>query len=305
MLHVPHPLDGERGPGDESAQEQLAALLGRALNSFDLPDELIERLDSAMAHTTSLHSSLHTSAAGPAGHRLSRETYRHCYLLLDGTTVTLWELAHHDGREYAHEVYAAEEEARIAAARLRRRALPPDAATSGRRTRPVSWRPAFGAHGADACRLARRTSQEAGRPGLGPEPSPSRARLARHRQRPRASRAERRPAPRRTPRTTPRTTRAGCCAAPRTRTGPASTPRCDCGRRTRTGSPRRSAATAARRGRDAAFTLYEHAFLLLDGSELSLWEVEHTATPDGRHMCEVYASEQAARTAMERRAHVS
>lgn len=50
------------------------------------------------------------------------------------------------------------------------------------------------------------------------------------------------------------------------------------------------------------FSLYEHAFLLRDGRELSLWEVEHTATPDGRHMCEVYASEEDARAAMERRA---
>ncbi|MFY1677294.1 MULTISPECIES: DUF6227 family protein [unclassified Streptomyces] len=48
--------------------------------------------------------------------------------------------------------------------------------------------------------------------------------------------------------------------------------------------------------------LYEHAFLLGDGGETSLWEVEHTATPDGRHMCEVYASEDGARKAMARRA---
>ncbi|MFF9803464.1 DUF6227 family protein, partial [Streptomyces rochei] len=51
-----------------------------------------------------------------------------------------------------------------------------------------------------------------------------------------------------------------------------------------------------------SFSLYEHAFLLRDGAEVSLWEVEHTATPDGRHMCEVYVSEDAARDAMERRA---
>ncbi|GGZ00719.1 hypothetical protein GCM10010327_34000 [Streptomyces nitrosporeus] len=57
-------------------------------------------------------------------------------------------------------------------------------------------------------------------------------------------------------------------------------------------------------GRDAGFTLYEHAFLLLDGSETSLWEVEHTATPDGRHMCEVYTDEQAARLAMEARTQI-
>lgn len=57
-------------------------------------------------------------------------------------------------------------------------------------------------------------------------------------------------------------------------------------------------------GKDAGFTLYEHAFLLLDGTETSLWEVEHTATPDGRHMCEVYAAQSAAREAMELRARV-
>ncbi|CAM5262823.1 hypothetical protein STANM309S_03986 [Streptomyces tanashiensis] len=50
--------------------------------------------------------------------------------------------------------------------------------------------------------------------------------------------------------------------------------------------------------------LDEHQFLLLDGSEVSLWEVEHTATPDGRHMCEVYEDEHAARGAMESRSRV-
>ncbi|TPQ16375.1 DUF6227 family protein [Streptomyces sporangiiformans] len=62
------------------------------------------------------------------------------------------------------------------------------------------------------------------------------------------------------------------------------------------GQPCRAGATGL------CFSLYEHAFLLDDGRELSLWEVEHTATPDGRHMCEVYPSEHAARDAMERRA---
>lgn len=57
-------------------------------------------------------------------------------------------------------------------------------------------------------------------------------------------------------------------------------------------------------GRGAGFSLYEHAFVLLDGTEVSLWEVEHTATPDGRHMCEVYESEAAARGAMELRSRV-
>ena len=46
-------------------------------------------------------------------------------------------------------------------------------------------------------------------------------------------------------------------------------------------------------GRRGASPLYEHAFLPADGREVSLWEVEHTATPDGRHMCEVYETEDA------------
>ncbi|WP_329187080.1 DUF6227 family protein [Actinacidiphila glaucinigra] len=47
-------------------------------------------------------------------------------------------------------------------------------------------------------------------------------------------------------------------------------------------------------GRVAGWTLYEHAFLLETGEEISLWEVEHTMTPDGRPVCEVYADETAA-----------
>jgi hypothetical protein len=47
-------------------------------------------------------------------------------------------------------------------------------------------------------------------------------------------------------------------------------------------------------GRVVGWTLYEHAFLLADGAEVSLWEVEHTMTPDGRPACEVYEEEEAA-----------
>jgi len=47
-------------------------------------------------------------------------------------------------------------------------------------------------------------------------------------------------------------------------------------------------------GRLVGWTLYEHAFLLADGEEVSLWEVEHTMTPDGGPVCEVYEDEAAA-----------
>lgn len=48
------------------------------------------------------------------------------------------------------------------------------------------------------------------------------------------------------------------------------------------------------------WSLYEHAFLLADGAELSLWELEHSNTPDGHPVCEVYPDESAARESVER-----
>lgn len=245
----------------ETAEEHLARLLGRALNSFDLPDELVESLGAALAHTTSLHSSLHSSG-GPGRPRISRETYRHTYLLLDGATVTLWEVAHGRGNE----VYADEESALVAAARLRERVLPGlapgfaeddlDPGLAGLEflsgpapvERAGTGRTYEADQSADHARRLLRRAENPDRPGE------SMARLLRGALAHRISRAL-----------------GGQCGA---------------------------------RGRGGAI-LYEHAFLLLDGVELSLWEVEHTATPDGSHMCEVYAAEASARAAMERRARVS
>lgn len=47
-------------------------------------------------------------------------------------------------------------------------------------------------------------------------------------------------------------------------------------------------------GRPVSWSLYEHAFLLLDGSEVSLWEIDHTRTPNGDPVCEVFTSRDAA-----------
>ncbi len=52
--------------------------------------------------------------------------------------------------------------------------------------------------------------------------------------------------------------------------------------------------TAVVAGRPVSWTLYEHAFLLGDGSEVSLWEIDHTRTPNGSPVCEVYGSRDAA-----------
>ncbi|MEU3840825.1 DUF6227 family protein [Streptomyces sp. NPDC028635] len=227
-----------------SPEDHLARILGRALNSFELPDDVIGRLDCALAYDGSLHSAHHSAG-------LHRETYRHTWLLADGQALTLWELVHNTapGSDPQHEVYVDEEELRAATARL---PLPPDGTEF---ELPVPAHPApvprprqvyLTDGSADHARRLLRRAENADRPDG--ETAAVLATARGHR----ITQAFGRPC---------RAGRIGLC-----------------------------------------FSLYEHAFLLRDGREMALWEVEHTATPDGRHMCEVYPSEEAARAAMERRA---
>ncbi|MET9349078.1 DUF6227 family protein [Streptomyces termitum] len=246
----------------ETTEAHVERLLGRALNSFDLPDALVERLETALAHSTALHSSLHSAA-------LRRTVHRHTHLLADGSVLVLWELTHNAGRDGAeqHELYREESEARLAADRLpagppsgwtveRSDGRAPDeddglAAFAALLARPIPAQPRMYVpdDSADHARRVLRRAENADRPGEG---TARRLRIA--------------------------------FAHHITQVFGRSCP--------------------VAGGRDAGFSLYEHQFLLLDGSELSLWEVEHTATPDGRHMCEVYESERAARGAMEARSRV-
>jgi hypothetical protein len=244
-LSVPYETAAyEPAESPESPEEHLARLLGRALNSFELPDETIRRIECALAYDGSLYSAHHSAG-------LHRETYRHTWLLDDGSALTLWELAHNTapGSEAQHEVYLDEEELSTATARL---PLPPDTPDlelpvlvqlapmpEGRHTYVPDGSP-------DHARRLLRRAENADRPG--PDIASLLATASGHQ----ITQAFGRPC---------RAGRAGLC-----------------------------------------FSLYEHAFLLSDGVEISLWEVEHTATPDGRHMCEVYTTEDAARSAMERRA---
>lgn len=222
-------------------------LLGRALNSFELPDETVRLLDCALAQDSSLHSAHHSAG-------LHRETYRHTWLLTDGSTLTLWELVHNTapGSEPQHEVYVDEEELGVATTRL---PLPPEAPdfelpVTVQLPPPSAPRPAYVSDGsADHARRLLRRAENTDRPGTGTVAlltTASAHQITRAFGRPSAVRGPGRPKP--------------------------------------------------------SFALYEHAFLLRDGAEISLWEVEHTATSDGRHMCEVYVTEDAAREAMEHRA---
>ncbi|MFE4665206.1 DUF6227 family protein [Streptomyces sp. NPDC056716] len=244
-MSVPYETAAYEPPeSPESPEEHLARLLGRALNSFDLPDATIRRLDRALAHDSSLHSAHHSAG-------LHRETYRHTWLLGDGSALTLWELVHdtRPGGGPQHEVYADEDELRAATGRL---PLPPDTPdfelSVQVRLSPVPGpRHAYVPDdSADHARRLLRRAENADAPDA--ETATLLTAAVAHQ----ITQAFGRPC---------RAGRAGLC-----------------------------------------FSLYEHAFLLRDGREVSLWEVEHTATPDGRHMCEVYVSEEAAREAMERRA---
>lgn len=244
-MSVPYETAAYEPPeSPESPEEHLARLLGRALNSFELPDETIRRLDCALAHDSSLHSAHHSAG-------LHRETYRHTWLLADGSALTLWELVHNTapGAGPQHEVYVDEEELRAATARL---PLPPDAPDF---ELPVTVQlapvltPGHVYVPDDSADHARRLLRRAENPD---PPGPEIADLLRTAFAHQITQAFGRP-----------------CRAGRAGIG---------------------------------FSLYEHAFLLPGGKEVSLWEVEHTATPDGRHMCEVYPTEDRARDAMERRA---
>ncbi|MER7764874.1 DUF6227 family protein [Streptomyces sp. NPDC097619] len=249
----------------ETAEEHLRRLLGRALNSFELPDALVDRLGSALAHSSALHSSHHSSVTG-----LHRETHRHTYLLADGTAVSVWELAYRTAGEgqLRHELFTGPTELLIAVDRLSGDGCGAEAAAGfAALEREQEQREALGPlfppgvsfpeqrrsyavdESADHARRVLRRAENADRPG------PEVARLLRSAYAHQITQAF-----------------GGRQFLPD--------------------------------GRDAGFTLYEHAFVLLDGQEYSLWEVEHTATPDGRHMCEVYTSQDAARGAMELRSRV-
>lgn len=252
----------------ETTEAHLERLLGRALNSFDLPDHLVERLGTALAHSSSLYTTHHSPSAG-----LWRETHRHTYLLPDGTSASLWELAYRlrGDRSTRCEVHAGKSELRLAVARIFGE-VPTDAALE----------PLFGDGEGDGGADDDLAALGALFAASNPQP--------RHREYTVEQSADH---ARRVLRRAENADRPGEAVAELLRSAYAH-------QITQAFGGRQCLAD----GRDAGFSLYEHSFVLLDGTELSLWEVEHTATPDGRHMCEVYESEAVARGAMELRTRV-
>ncbi|WP_405710417.1 DUF6227 family protein [Streptomyces xanthophaeus] len=250
----------------ETTEAHLDRLLGRALNSFDLPDRLVERLATALAHSSSLHTTHHSPATG-----LWRETHQHTYLLSDGGSVSLWELSYRQegDRTVRHEVFVSKAETCLAVARL----FGEVPAESVLDPAPL---PGDEELDDDAAALSALF--------MPPAPAQRRREYAVEQSADHARRVLRR---------AENEDRPGERTAELLRSAYAH-------QITQAFGGRHSLTD----GRNAGFSLYEHAFVLLDGAEVSLWEVEHTATPDGRHMCEVYESEAAAREAMELRARV-
>ncbi|SHL44475.1 DUF6227 family protein [Actinacidiphila paucisporea] len=241
--------------------DQLARLLERADNGA----AAARRLDAvrfALMHYCGLQSCRHTK--GPP-RRMNRRTFRHSFLLPDGSVRVLWELEHDTGPDaLTHRSVFTEQEGLTLAEWEVDTAF---GGSTGPQEMPYDAR-------TGAPRLDRATEDVDALLAPGPENALRRAYTegdsAEH-----ARRLLRRAA----------------------NTG-AGAPGSDVGIRLRAAIAHDisivTRGTALVAGRHVSWSLYEHAFLLLDGSEVSLWEIDHTRTPSGDPVCEVYASQDAA-----------
>ncbi|WP_333769332.1 DUF6227 family protein [Streptomyces sp. IBSBF 2435] len=248
----------ERSGGVPS--EQLAGLLERADNGVAAAREL-SAVRFALMHYCGLQSCRHTK--GPP-RRMNRRTFRHSFLLPDGTVRVVWELEHDTGADaLPHRSVFTEQEGLALAEWEVDMAF---GGTNGPQELPYDprggvIRPERGAEDLDALLAAGRPENALRRAYTEGDSAEHARRLLR-------------------------------------RAANAGAPGSEVGIRLRAAIAhgisivtRRSALVA---GRHVSWSLYEHAFLLLDGSEVSLWEIDHTRTPSGDPVCEVYASQDAA-----------
>lgn len=248
---------GEAGPGSGPGRPVggegvgVEELLARAGNGFEIGDEVLERLTTALMAHTELAS--FRQRKGPP-RKLSRRTLRHNYLLQDGSSLVLWEIEHNTGPgdDRRHEVY--EDQVSLAAAQYLIDARFGDPSPEELEAEAAEWL-------ARLPELAALELPQCPRQYTEEHSADHAWRVLR--------RAENQDAP---------------------------------GERMRrlllsaighdiayvTGRHLRAC------GRVVGWTLYEHAFLLATGEEVSLWEIEHTINPEGRPVCEVYEDERVA-----------
>jgi hypothetical protein len=237
---------------------QLARLLARADNGAAAAGGL-DAVRRALMHHCGLQSCRHAKSP----RRMNRRTFRHSFLLPDGSVRVLWELEHDTGPDAVphRSVFAEQEELTLAEWEV-------DTAFGGT-TGPQEL--PYGSSGG--------IRREHGTEDLDALLAPGGGESALRRAYTEGDSAEH------ARRLLRRAANAGA-------------PGSEVGIRLRAAIAhdisivtRRSALVA---GRHVSWSLYEHAFLLLDGSELSLWEIDHTRTPSGDPVCEVYASQDAA-----------
>lgn len=244
-------------------EDQLARLLDRAENS-ERTAPYLAGARTALMHYCGLQSCRHTN--GPP-RPMDRRTYRHSFLLPDGNVRMLWELEHNTGPDavFHRAVFAVREDLAVAEWEVDTAFGVPSGPAElpvGHLAGPVrefGMLANLGVDGADALLIP---GQEGWRRAYTEADSPEHARRL-------LRRAANPDAPGEDVRQRLRASVAHAISI----------------------VTRRSALVA---GHLVSWALYEHAFLLLDGTEVSLWEIDHTRTPSGSPVCEVYASRDAA-----------
>ncbi|MFE7122144.1 DUF6227 family protein, partial [Streptomyces sp. NPDC057654] len=95
------------GGGCGAPAGQLSELLARAQNGFEIDEPMLERLGTALMHQAELRS---YRQRNELPRPLRCNTYRHIFLLADGSSLLLYELEHDAGPDewYLYEVYAEE-----------------------------------------------------------------------------------------------------------------------------------------------------------------------------------------------------
>ncbi|MGW7352309.1 DUF6227 family protein [Streptomyces sp. NPDC054784] len=266
----------------------LEMLLARAQNPFDVSDRALLRLADAVLCQVELQGWQHRNAPPPS-RRCS--TYRHAFLLSDGSTLSLWELRHETGDgagRASYEIYEYETSLRRSQERVSREmdaAGGDPAETSDGGLPDVPDVP----DGLDAYGLFEPNGTAgAGSSGVGFREFLSfaggAARRRAYLQRDSPDHA------RRLLRRAENVDRPGEDTLRLLSTA--------CGHEIAHVPKPHAALTPCH----VWCSVYEHAFLLADGREVSLYELEHNLTRGGRLVCEVYLEEAVAEQAARRRA---
>lgn len=252
---------GEPGGVDRTPAEQVEELLDRAQNGFEISERVLERLRTALMHQAELRSYRQRND----GRRPLRcNTYRHIFLLADGSSLLLYELEHDTGpkERLLYELYAREDALDAAELRVHEH-------IGGGGIGPGSESEELPEWLAEELLMAMGPTRP--RREYVSEASPDHARRL-------LRRAENTDGPGEVVRELLQGALGHHIAL--------------------ITKPRRRSS-----GRDATWCrFYEHAFLLEGGGEVSLWELEHNMNRDGRLVCEVYLDEAEAEVAADRHA---